>query len=596
MPGGGRECLERARRDPCSAEVLQIRRKRHTFLDHLPPRLPVRPSEQRPQQQLRRPFRDAPRPAGGDPYGYGGLAGALAPGAFAEDGGDSAHEGFRVGGDGTAAQQHEVDVEQPHEIRGTGTEHPRRLIDITARHGGQAQGLDTAPVPAVAGRPVQLDHLMPELPGPGPRPPVHTPADHQPGTEPGPEMQIGKGPALPADGQPERGGVRVLVHHHRHPEPPSQRIPQRKPVPLGKPGDPVQDAVRVIEGTGECHADAEEMSGGGALCDGRRVGGGRGVSETPGTGRPVGVGEEASGGRGSVRCGCRVHGTHRLGWPRGVSETRSVGSAPGTGKPPGVREAPLDAHARGTGVRTATHRTGNVRTTTHRTRNVRTTARRTDSPRATTDTRTRTRTRTRTKTTPRTPAPRHLPHQQLNLPSHRLHDNPGPRPQIQRSAPLPHHRTREIDKHRPQLIPIQMHPHRMPRLRHQPQDRARFPAGGRAPPRLRDEPGVPQPRGDLADGLRGQPGALGEFEPADPVRAGRPQQVEHQRGVMTPHGKQIRPHRTRARHYTPARTHTRTPSRPQTRPATAPAPRTVVHTPIVPTTCTLATALRKWRA
>lgn len=90
---------------------------------------------------------------------------------------------------------------------------------------------------------------------------MHTPADHQPGTEPGPEVQIREGPTLPGHGQPQRGGVRVLVHDHRNPEPPSERIPQGKPVPLGKPGDAVQDAVGVIQGSGEGDAYAEQIPG-----------------------------------------------------------------------------------------------------------------------------------------------------------------------------------------------------------------------------------------------------------------------------------------------------------------------------------------------
>ena len=117
-------------------------------------------------------------------------------------------------------------------------------------------------------RPVQLDDLVAELPRPGPRAPVHAAADHQPGAESRPEVQVREGPALTAlsgHRQSEGRRVGVLVDDDRHAEPPHQRVPQREPVPLGEPGDPVQDAPGVVERPGQGGADAEEGA------DGRRA-------------------------------------------------------------------------------------------------------------------------------------------------------------------------------------------------------------------------------------------------------------------------------------------------------------------------------------
>jgi hypothetical protein len=214
----------------------------------------VRPSEQWPQQQLGRPLRDPARPAGRDPHRHG----ARTPGALVEDGGDPSYERLRRGGDRTAAEQDEVDVQQADVVRGAGAEHPRGLADLPPRDRPQTQRLDAAAVSAAAEGPVQLDDLMSELPRAGPGSPVHGPTDHEPGTEPRTEVQVGEGPARPTDGQPERRRVGVLVHDDRHRQPPCQRVAQGEPVPLGKPGDPVQDAPGVVEGAGEGDADAEK--------------------------------------------------------------------------------------------------------------------------------------------------------------------------------------------------------------------------------------------------------------------------------------------------------------------------------------------------
>jgi len=161
------------------------------------------------------------------------------------------------------------------------------------------------------------------------------------------------------------------------------------------------------------------------------------------------------------------------------------------------------------------------------------------------------------------------PAQRLGLPHHRVQDGLRPRAQVQRHAPLAHHGPVEIGQHRPQLVAVQVDADGVSGLGDQPQHRARLAAGGRAVARLRGEALLPQPCGDLADGLRGQPGALGEFETADAVRPGRPQQVQHQRGVVAAQGRQVHTGRAAA----------------SVRP---------VHPLILSSACTLATALRKW--
>lgn len=88
------------------------------------------------------------------------------------------------------------------------------------------------------------------------RPPVHGPADHEPGAQTRTEMEIREGPAAPDAGagpgagphrDPERRRVGVLVHDHRQPEPPGQRGPQGEPVPLGETRHPVQHPQAVVE-------------------------------------------------------------------------------------------------------------------------------------------------------------------------------------------------------------------------------------------------------------------------------------------------------------------------------------------------------------
>lgn len=93
---------------------------------------------------------------------------------------------------------------------------------------------------------------------------MHGPADHQTGAEARPEVQTGEGAAFAADGEAERGGVGVLVDHHRHAEPGRQHVPQRETVPLGKARDPVQHPARMIERTRERHPDAERSREGAA--------------------------------------------------------------------------------------------------------------------------------------------------------------------------------------------------------------------------------------------------------------------------------------------------------------------------------------------
>ncbi len=78
-------------------------------------------------------------------------------------------------------------------------------------------------------------------------------------------------------------------------------------------------------------------------------------------------------------------------------------------------------------------------------------------------------------------------------------------PQIQRRTPSRHHRPVEVGQHGPQLVTVQVHAHRVPGLRHQPQHRAGLAARGRAAPGLGGEALLTQPGGDLADRLRVSP-------------------------------------------------------------------------------------------
>jgi len=99
---------------------------------------------------------------------------------------------------------------------------------------------------------------VPELARTGARPPVHAPADHQPGAQTGAQVQIDEGVARAGDRQTERGGIGVLVDGDGHPEPPHEGVPQREAVPLGEAGDPVQHAPCVVERSGQCHTHPHE--------------------------------------------------------------------------------------------------------------------------------------------------------------------------------------------------------------------------------------------------------------------------------------------------------------------------------------------------
>ncbi len=151
-------------------------------------------------------------------------------------------------GDGTPAEEHEVDVQQPHQIRGA-TPSTRAASPTaprsTARHNASMQPR----VAAAARGPVQLDDLMPELPRPGTRPPVHAPTDHEPRPEPRTEMQIGEGfqgagghiprfrcrSPSPPPRSPYAAAFVSLSTTTGTPSRPRQRVPQREPVPLGNP-------------------------------------------------------------------------------------------------------------------------------------------------------------------------------------------------------------------------------------------------------------------------------------------------------------------------------------------------------------------------
>lgn len=169
-------------------------------------------------------------------------------------------------------------------------------------------------------------------------------------------------------------------------------------------------------------------------------------------------------------------------------------------------------------------------------------------------------------------------------PGHRLHHGFRTRAEVQRRTPLPHHRSVEVDQYRPQLVPVQVDADRVARLRHQAQHRARLAARGRAASGLGGQAPVAQPGGDLADRLRGEPGPLGEFEPADALRAGPAQQVEDEGGVVAAQGEQVGPAGTGPHAATQG------PARRRTSAVRS------VHAPIVPGACTLATPLRKWEA
>lgn len=127
------------------------------------------------------------------------------------------------------------------------------------------------------------------------------------------------------------------------------------------------------------------------------------------------------------------------------------------------------------------------------------------------------------------------------------------------------HRAREVDEHHGQLVAVQVQPHRVGGVRDESQHGARLAARRGAVPGLGGQVLGAQPGGDLADGLRGEAGPRGEFEPADAALARRPQQVEHERRVVAAQCRQVR------------------------------AAVTPVHGPIVSCACTLATALPKWK-
>lgn len=89
----------------------------------------LRSPEQRRQQQLSRPLSHPPLTAGGNPYRHRTARPLpLSPGI--ENRPDPPHEPLGLSGDDPPAQQHKIDVKQPHEIRGAGAQHPSRLVHI----------------------------------------------------------------------------------------------------------------------------------------------------------------------------------------------------------------------------------------------------------------------------------------------------------------------------------------------------------------------------------------------------------------------------------------------------------------------------------
>lgn len=182
---------------------------------------------------------------------------------------------------------------------------------------------------------------MPELAGAGPGPPEHPTVEHEPGTETAPEMDVGErvGGGRP-QGEPESGGVGVLVEDDGPPERPGEDVPYREPVPLRISGDPARRPGRMVQRPGHRDPDAEH--------DGRAFGTGRtaiGTGWVSGTGCAVGAGRAAglrTGGpapsRGAtaptVRCEPRAreqfphladrHGQHGLGARAQVEGARRV--------------------------------------------------------------------------------------------------------------------------------------------------------------------------------------------------------------------------------------------------------------------------------
>lgn len=154
--------------------------------------------------------------------------------------------------------------------------------------------------------------------------------------------------------------------------------------------------------------------------------------------------------------------------------------------------------------------------------------------------------------------------QGLHLARRRLHHRVAARAEGQRGAAFGDDRAREVDQDRRQFVAVQVQPDRVPRVRHEAQDGARLAARRGAPTGVSDQALLPEPRRDLADALRGEPGALGQFEPADALVTRRAQQIEYECGVMASQHRQIDP-------------------------GVSP-----VHSPIVPSACTLATPLLKW--
>lgn len=157
-----------------------------------------------------------------------------------------------------------------------------------------------------------------------------------------------------------------------------------------------------------------------------------------------------------------------------------------------------------------------------------------------------------------------LREQRLHLARRRLHHRVAARAEGQRGAAFGDDRAREVDQDRRQFVAVQVQPDRVPRVRHEAQDGARLAARRGAPAGVRDQALLPEPRRDLADALRGEARALGQFEPADALVTRRAQQIEYECGVMASQHRQIDP-------------------------GVSP-----VHSPIVPSACTLATPLLKW--
>lgn len=163
--------------------------------------------------------------------------------------------------------------------------------------------------------------------------------------------------------------------------------------------------------------------------------------------------------------------------------------------------------------------------------------------------------------------------QRRDLPSGGGEHLPGARFEGERGAAYGDRFAREVGEYGGELIAVQVQPDGVPGAGDQPQDGGGLTARGGPAARLGDHAVGPQPGGDLADGLRGQPDAVGELQPADALLAGRAQQPEHQCGVVAAQGGKV-----------------------GARVAGEAAVGEVVaaHPPIVRIACTLATPLLKW--